>query len=450
MNRRDILKGIMVIAALSALRPPLQAAVPSKYIVIGAGMAGLAAARTLSQAGHQVTILEGRERLGGRTWTSEQWPDAPVDLGASWIHGMERNPLTELAKQAEATLITTSYDSSTLYDSKGSEADDALIARLNRLRGEVERAIRKAQDGSVDHSLRQTIQQAFNMAAMPAEEQALLNYILNSSVEQEYAGSDEEQSTYWFDSADGYDGEDAVFAQGYKIIVDYLARGINVKLGHIVNTIDSRTDTLSVHTNMGEFQADKVIVTVPLGVLKKKTIAFLPALPKQKLTAIDSLGMGNFNKCYLRFSHQFWPKGDWLEYIAPADQHGEWSQWLNLARLTGKPILLGFNAGHYGGLIEAMSDQEIVNGAMKRLKLLFGDQIPAPVDYQITRWSSDPFSFGGYSFNRIGSTPAMRDQLAAPVDGKLFFAGEATHRQLFATVHGALLSGMRAANEALR
>lgn len=139
MNRRDILKGIMAITALSTLRPPLQAAVPGKYIVIGAGMAGLAAAKTLSQAGHQVTLLEGRERLGGRTWTSEQWPDAPVDLGASWIHGVEGNPLTELAKQAEATLITTSYDSSTLYDSTGSEADDALIARLNRLRGEVER-----------------------------------------------------------------------------------------------------------------------------------------------------------------------------------------------------------------------------------------------------------------------------------------------------------------------
>lgn len=448
MNRRDVLKGMLAVATLTAMRPPGQAAEPRKFIVIGAGMAGLAAARQLTQAGHHVIVLEGRERVGGRTWTSERWPDAPLDLGASWIHGMDGNPLTELAKKANATLLTTSYESAQLYDSNGEVISKALAAHLDEVREKVERAIRKGQKSAEDKSLRQTIREAFNFSSLPAEEQALINYILNSSVEQEYAGSDEEQSTYWFDSADGYGGEDAVFAQGYKVLVDYLGKGLDIRLGQVVSKIDSSSAQVSVSTGKELFQADKVIITVPLGVLQKGVITFVPPLPEQKKGAIEALGMGNFNKCYLRFPSQFWPKEDWLEYIAPADQHGVWSQWLNLARLTGQPVLLGFNAGEYGGKIEQQSDAEIVASAMKRLKGIFGDEIPAPVDYQITRWSSDPFSFGGYSFNRVGSEPVMREHLAAAIDGKLFFAGEATHRQLFATVHGAFLSGLRAASEA--
>jgi monoamine oxidase len=85
---------------------------------------------------------------------------------------------------------------------------------------------------------------------------------------------------------------------------------------------------------------------------------------------------------------------------------------------------------------------------MARLRLIFGQQIPDPLGFQITRWSQDPFSYGAYSFNKLGANPAMRDDLAAPVGNRLFFAGEATHKNMFATVHGALLSGRRAATQA--
>ncbi|MBH2034003.1 MAG: FAD-dependent oxidoreductase, partial [Pseudomonadales bacterium] len=129
----------------------------------------------------------------------------------------------------------------------------------------------------------------------------------------------------------------------------------------------------------------------------------------------------------------------------PLAEHGKWSQWLNLGRLTGQPILLGFNAGDFGGEIEAWSDAQIVASAMQRLRQLFGNSIPEPIGYQITRWSQDPFSYGAFSFFKLGSTPVMRDDLAAPIGNRLFFAGEATHKQMFATVHGAYLSGIKAA-----
>ena len=448
MNRRDLLKGAsltMVAAMASRASFGATTSSPKNIIVIGAGMAGLAAARQLSGQGHQVTILEGRSRLGGRTWTSAAWADAPVDLGASWIHEMDGNPLTPLAQKAGAQLITTSYDSVVDYDLDGRPINSARKQRLDELKGEHEWAISQGQNANKDSSVRSTIEGQLDWSSLSEDDKELLSFISNSTVEQEYAGSRNELSTYWFDSMGGYDGEDAVFADGYRTLINYLASNLNVQFNQTVKSINSSTAKVSVTTNKGSFTADRVIVTVPMGVLKKGVIKFTPALPSKKTTAIAKLGMGNFNKCYLRFPSQFWPQQDWLEYIPPLAEHGKWSQWLNLGRLTGQPILLGFNAGDFGGEIEAWSDAQIVASAMQRLRQLFGNGIPEPIDYQITRWSQDPFSYGAFSFFKLGSTPVMRDDLAAPIGNRLFFAGEATHKQMFATVHGAYLSGIKAA-----
>ena len=395
MNRRDLLKGAsltMVAAMASRASFGATTSSPKNIIVIGAGMAGLAAARQLSGQGHQVTILEGRSRLGGRTWTSAAWADAPVDLGASWIHEMDGNPLTPLAQKAGAQLITTSYDSVVDYDVDGRPINSARKQRLDELKGEHEWAISQGQNANKDSSVRSTIEGQLDWSTLSEDDKELLSFISNSTVEQEYAGSRNELSTYWFDSMGGYAGEDAVFADGYRTLINYLASNLNVQFNQTVKSINSSTAKVSVTTNKGSFTADRVIVTVPLGVLKKGVIKFTPALPSKKTTAIAKLGMGNFNKCYLRFSSQFWPQQDWLEYIPPLAEHGKWSQWLNLGRLTGQPILLGFNAGDFGGEIEAWSDTQIVASAMQRLRQLFGNSIPEPIGYQITRWSQGPRS----------------------------------------------------------
>ena len=159
--------------------------------------------------------------------------------------------------------------------------------------------------------------------------------------------------------------------------------------------------------------------------------------------------MGVLNKCYLRFPEVFWPEEyDWLEYIP--EQHGQWVEWVSFARPTGKPILLGFNAADMGRAIEAWDDRTIVESAMATLKTIFGPKIPQPEAWQITRWQADPFACGSYSFNALGATPAMREQLAQSVADRLFFAGEATSREYFGTVHGAYLSGIKAAEAVLK
>lgn len=156
------------------------------------------------------------------------------------------------------------------------------------------------------------------------------------------------------------------------------------------------------------------------------------------------LGMGVLNKCYLRFENVFWPADvDWLGYVSP--RHGEWTEWVSFKRSANLPILLGFNAAEFGRKMETLTDEQTVASAMKTLQTIFGPDIPQPIDFQITRWASDPYAMGAYSFNAIGSTPAMRRALAKNLKNRLFFAGEASHEKFFGTAHGAYLSGISAA-----
>lgn len=122
---------------------------------------------------------------------------------------------------------------------------------------------------------------------------------------------------------------------------------------------------------------------------------------------------------------------------------------MSFKRAAQLPVLLGFNAADYGRKIEAWSDEQIVASAMKTLKTIFGANIPQPIDWQVTRWASDPFARGAYSYHALGSTPRMRDALASSLSRRLFFAGEATNRDHFGTAHGAYLSGLQAARDVL-
>ena len=257
-------------------------------------------------------------------------------------------------------------------------------------------------------------------------------------------------SALWFDDDAELAGEDLLFTHGYSAIPQSLAQGLTIRFGQVVTRISTQAAGVTVQTQSSTFTADKLVVTLPLGVLKTGRVQFLPALPVAKLNAISKLGMGVLNKCVLHFSRAFWPgQYDWLGFIPGANASGQWAEWVSLLRPLGQPILVGFNAADFGRQIESRTDRQIVTSAMLTLRQIYGPQIPEPVGYQITRWAADPFSAGSYSYVPVGATSRTRDALAASVGGKLFFAGEATHRQYPATVHGAYLSGLRAAQEVL-
>lgn len=454
MNRREFIA--LLSLALLTDAPRVDAGARSRraareaqrVLVIGAGIAGLAAAQALTRVGHDVTVLEARARTGGRIWTSEQWPAVPLDLGASWIHGVRGNPLTGVAHRLGAKRIATSFARTVTYQTSGPLLTRAEEARLTRIRKRLSAALHKAQNATRDTSVRQAVALLEGSFADDAEALRFLNFCLSSEIEHEYAGSADRLSAYWYDSGKAFRGDDVLFPHGFQAITDALAQEVDVRLSQVVKEIRWHQPEVELRTADAAFVADRVVITLPLGVLQHGAVRFVPALPADKEHAISKLGFGVLNKCYLRFARPFWPADkDWIQYIP--EQHGAWCEWLSLTRATQAPVLLGFNAAAYGRTIEAWSDQKIVARAMATLHRIFGSDIPEPLDHQITRWASDPFARGAYSYNAVNTDPAMRETLARPLNGRLFFAGEACHKDYFGTTHGAYLSGLQAARDVL-
>lgn len=443
------LSGILAGGVLSACSPDAGdsgADSSADVIVVGAGVSGLAAARHLADNGRRVTILEGRGRIGGRVWTSTVWPDVPVDLGASWIHGIDGNPVYEIAEQIKAQTVVTDGDDITYYMPGGAETTPAQSQALEAWGEQVADALSSYQDSAdTDTSIRAAVARAVG-AGLDDRDRELLAYNVNE-LEHEYAGAADELSALFYDSDSPVNGDDVLFPGGYEQITNHLSADLRILTGHTVSGIDWSPSGVVVTTNRGAFNAGQVVVTLPLGVLQSGSVAFAAGLPAMKSEAINGLGVGVLNKCYLRFPETFWADTDWLGYVPGLDQYGQWAQWINLDRPTGRPVLLGFNAAQFGRTIESWTDAQIVEGAMSTLRLIYGRDCPDPTGHQITRWASDDYARGSYSFAKVGSTPDMREHLAAAIDDRVYFAGEATDQTAPGTVHGAYGSGIRAAGE---
>ncbi|MEM7351589.1 MAG: FAD-dependent oxidoreductase [Acidobacteriota bacterium] len=416
-----------------------------RVLIVGAGVSGLAAARTLADAGHDVVVIEARDRIGGRIATSSHWADAPVDLGASWIHGVDNNPIAQLADAIGAQTVVTDNDASATFGVNGAPLNAAEQFRLQQLQGEIDDSVQAGQGAATDLALFETITTGIGYEQLSPSDQRFADFLMNE-IELSFAGSLQDLSTYWFDDGDFFGGAEVVFPSGYRVITDHLATGLAIELGQTVLQVAASSSGVTVTTDKGTFTGDRAVVTLPLGVLQAGTVQFSPALPSSMQQAVDGLAMGVLNKAYLRFPTVFWPNDlDWLAQIPQV--YGQWTNWLNINRVVAQPILMGFNAADFGQVIEAWSDEDIVAAGMEHLRTIFGTGIPDPVDFQITRWASDPYTWGSYSFMPTGSHPAMRDALAGNVENRIFFAGEATSRQYASTVHGAYLSGLAAAEK---
>ncbi|HEX7448803.1 MAG TPA: FAD-dependent oxidoreductase, partial [Pirellulales bacterium] len=200
-----------------------------------------------------------------------------------------------------------------------------------------------------------------------------------------------------------------------------------------------------IETSLDEFAADRAIVTLPLGVLKAGQVEFSPALPPKKLAAIERLGMGLMNKVVLQYAERFWPaEAEVLGFASRTP--GMFPQFLNLFAATGMPLLVAVVAGDYARALEPLSDEQVVARAQYALRSMFASRtVPEPTAFRVTRWGSDPWTRGSYSYVPVAASGEDYETLAEPVGERLFFAGEATNREFPSTAHGAYLSGLREA-----
>ncbi len=454
LRRRQFLA--LIAAAIAAPSVTRAAVRPgTKVVVVGAGVSGLIAARELQAAGCIVTILEGRTRIGGRVVTDRARFGVPVELGAQFIHGVRNgsgtlNPLYDLAQtQRWATVPFTGNTGATYRN--GSEmttaqeddwyalGDDFLDWLISDYKEQDSISVATSFDRAIAvyaAARRLTRQQVIDLRAYLAIE-----------IGGDLGGDTSRISVDAFDEDDEFGvGGDHVFRDGYDQLPDYLAAGLDVRLNCTVRSITHTARPIRVVTTQGEFQADYVLITVPLGVLKRGSIVFRPILPTAKRVAIRRMGMGVLDKVILQFPNRFWPAGNWFTNIENAAPFG-FSFTSQEASHPGSNILVAWQFGARAVRLEAASDAALVNAVMKEVRRTFvGIDVPAPTNTAVTRWSRDPFSRGSYSCPVIGSPRSDIATLAAPVNDLLYFAGEATHADYPSTVHGALLSGQREAN----
>jgi monoamine oxidase len=410
----------------------------ANVIIIGAGISGLAAARTLADKNINVMILEARNRIGGRMWTDSSL-GVPLDLGASWIHGINGNPIAELAKKFNAKTIPTNDDNGIIYRADGREMTSAEFSKMERLYESIYEEVEEIGEEADDDM---PLQEAFDMVIaerdLSKQELQELNLYIQYETSLEYAADLKDLSLWEWDSDEEFSGAHVIFPHGYNQITNGLAQGLDIRLNTEVKLIKYSQNGIEVETNNGIFTSEKVVVTIPLGVLKQAEVKFEPPLPSSKQESINRINMGVLNKVYLKFPKIFWDDVENISYV------GEWALWLNYAAYNGEPILLAFHGGDKGWALEEFSDDEILKSAMQTLRFLYGDDIPEPESFLITRWGKDKFSYGAYSHIPPFASGDDFDVLFEPVDDVLFFAGEATSRKYFATVHGAYLSGVEA------
>jgi monoamine oxidase len=450
MSRRAVLTATMsavtggLVAACtsghdSAPPPPPPEIKPDtkSVLIVGAGMAGLAAARSLVDAGWPVRLVEARDRIGGRVYTNRDW-GVPIEMGASWIHGTANDPLMELARKAQAQVIPTDY-----YG----WAKLAVDRRLPPMdydpdpwRAFVERACDRVDGGSLGAA----VDAAAKRAELSVSDRTQLVFYLATEIEDEYAAGADQLSATTFDTGDYADGDQAVITNGYDALPKLLADGLQVVFNTPVTAITRRDDSVIVHAGSQTFEGPAAIVTVPLGVLKAGSIAFEPPLPEGHTRAVNALGFGVLSKSFFRFNRRTW-KTDNAFYLFMGTDPGAWAQWFTLSSAAG-PIVVAFNAGDRGRSVESSSAADVTARALPIAHQLFGDDI-SPVDVRTTSWTTDPYARGSYSFHAPGSGLDDRRRLQEPISDRLYLAGEAVGVNNPSTVIGAVLSGRNAANQ---
>jgi monoamine oxidase len=404
---------------------------------VGAGVAGLAAARRLTEAGCRVTVLEARDRLGGRIWSHDPWRTGrPIDMGAEFIHD---SPLARRLSHSGEIPIDARYEARwdawrrCLYVFGGQpigrreRASSALVRRaldgdwyrmLGGARGSVAEAIMRWRDPLARSLALRQVQGFYTADPTDISARALYND--------------------WSRSEDG--GRQWWPRDTYGALVDRLARELRGRIhrGAIVTRIERsvRDGRVRIVTRGGRrFDAARAVVTLPLGVLKTPAVAFVPRLSRAKREAIRETGMGEVVKVVVR-CRPFWGA---LRFIASDRDVPVW--WPLPARRGADSVLVGWVGGPAAAALAERSAEEIKVIALHSLRRLF-PRAPAiaPADVFVANWSREPFTRGAYTYDRSTRGPALRERLARPEDHLLFFAGEATALD-YGTVHGALESG---------
>ena len=435
-------------------------------IVVGAGISGLVAADKLSKAGYHVTVLEASDRAGGRI-QSVDFGGMKADLGASWIHGDEGNPLFSFAEGHQIDTIPTIVEPTYIYDIDGEEVSEEEWNRWTVF-------LNKLYDESFNFpeiTLLELIEMFWEEEVLSPKLERVFHCGIRLELEIPYAEDANKLAANVLQHDGYYPGRNHTLPKGMISVIDALVPSLEIITNTFVANIDYAGDSVVLHTlspaglptsrscnachsnavaesveTTKVYKADRVLVALPVGVLKNENVRFTPPLPPEKKAAIQNIQMGLMNKVYMRFDHPFWP-ADGRFFSKQKTDYNHIFELMNMHIINQQPVLVAFFAGYHAKQIETMTEDALMNYLTEQLKDIFGEHAPAPVEILCTKWHQSRFSLGSYPVIPPGFDNSLFEKLATPVENKLFFAGDATEKIHYASAHGAYRSGLRAAKE---
>jgi polyamine oxidase len=415
-------------------------------IVIGAGIAGLAAARRLHDAGVPVTVLEATDRIGGRIHTDVDGHD----LGAQWIHG--NHPEFE-AYVATLGLATANTD----FTKVALDGQQLSAADFTSVTSKLAEAIAWDMVWRPSVALNDTVAQSYAQGHYGAHPWPRVKLMSIAGIDVEWANDAHNVPARaafdvapWFWDSEAWASQasdNTAFPGGFAQVIEAMAVGLDIHLSAPVTSISRTSGGVIVGTPAMQFGADWCINSAPLAVLKAGVINYAPALPSTKTAAISRMGVGLLNKILLEFPEGTQlPAADVLGSTEGLAPRGACSIWVNISNIRGgTPTLCGWLTGPDAAARESLTDEAIVAEALTRLEHL---SLPAPTVTRVTRWGQEPYARGAYSSFNMGSKLGDRAKLREPT-GRLLWAGEHTVDTGFAQVPGAWASGIREAERIL-
>lgn len=429
-SRRSFVAGAAgaVFTTLLGSRPARARSADYDIVIVGAGTAGLAAGKAISQSNRTFLILEARNRVGGRAHTDFSGLNHPFDCGAHWLHCAHENRLAELAKRQGYRLASSSRESTMLVHAGqfASSTEHRVFQRaIGRLEDVGSQWLKSGRDTSI--------------ANLASGDQELARALVVAAIEM----AEEPDRLSLEDYASLGKGRDLTVKGGLGAFVATLARGLPIQLNASVQAVSWGGSGVELSGGFGKIVAKKCIITVPTGVLAGGDVHFNPQLPPSVVQALNDLPLGVMNKVGIRLSE---PIDIDVEYVLDVDDlnTGRW-QVMHLAENNRIATLL--TVGDHARGLSAEGSRAMEDFAAERLRSLFGSKVR--IDRTVsTAWDRDPYAKGAYSYARVGSAEA-RSIYTEPVAEKLFFAGEASPGSQAVTVGGAYSSGMVAARAAL-
>ena len=411
-------------------------------MVIGAGIAGLGAARSLVNQGADVVVLEAKPHIGGRIATDYSL-GTPFEVGAGWIHGpSDDNPVKQLAAAVGAKTTVTEDDNLVVFDAEGEDIGDAS---LDRIVADWHRLLLRIDD-TLELGDTRSLHAAIAELSPGALSDPGIMWALSAYTEFSKGAPIETLSAVYHDDDAVFPTPDVVITSGYDKILNPIAAELDIRLSTGATGIAYGDDGVTIRIGVGDLEADYVVCSIPLGVLKAGSIVFEPPLPHRHRNNIQALGFGTVTKIALLFENLFWDAN--TQYFGiMTEPKGRWNYWLNYRTFSAQNILLGVSVGAYAPIADRMADDAMAADALDVLRGVWGDSVGEPRETRTTHWSTDPHTLGAYSYPGPSGEPSQFNDLAIPVADRLFFCGEHTTFDYAGTTHGAYMTGLRAAEQ---